>query len=165
MTCLESRFWGKVNKHTPNGCWEWGGSKTDGYGDIKVNGKTVKAHRVAYELSVGPIPDGKHLDHVCHNRACVNPAHIRVATNTQNSRNRLLGSSNTSGLKGVSWHVESRKWVSRIGVNGRVLYLGLFNTPESAHEAYCKAAREYFGEFANEGFAAGVALGYVGGKR
>jgi len=66
---LADRFWAKVTK-TPS-CWLWTGAKVDGYGVIKVAGQTLYAHRVAHELLKGPIPEGKQIDHVCRNRACV----------------------------------------------------------------------------------------------
>lgn len=69
------RFWEKVDKSGE--CWLWTAYTTKkGYGQTHIGGKTKYAHRVAYELSVGPIPDGKELDHLCRNRACVNPDHL-----------------------------------------------------------------------------------------
>lgn len=71
-----ARFWAKVTKQ--DGCWLWSGAP-DAYGYSRftlTHSKTVKAHRVAYELVVGPIPDGLVIDHLCKNRACVNPAHM-----------------------------------------------------------------------------------------
>jgi hypothetical protein len=55
---------------------------------------------------------------------------------------------NESGLKGVKWHRGAKKWQSRIFFQGKEIYLGLFKTPQEAHAAYCKAAKELFGEFA-----------------
>jgi hypothetical protein len=71
---------------TPGGCWEWtgatGGSRR--YGCISVKGVTRRAHRVAYELLAGPIPDGLELDHLCRNRLCVNPEHLEPVTHREN---------------------------------------------------------------------------------
>jgi hypothetical protein len=76
----ETLFWAKVDKS--DGCWDWTGYKTaTGYG--RVQG-TKYAHRVAYELQVGPIPDGLEIDHLCRNRGCVNPAHLEVVTHQEN---------------------------------------------------------------------------------
>lgn len=52
----------------------------DGYGRFTVNGERVRVHRFAYELLVGPIPDGHVLDHLCRNRRCVNPDHLEAVT-------------------------------------------------------------------------------------
>jgi len=70
-----NRFWSKVVA-TPNGCWEWRGIKRIGYGQFHFQGKQVQAHRLSYELLVAPIPEGLTIDHLCRNRACVNPAHL-----------------------------------------------------------------------------------------
>lgn len=76
----EDRFWAKVDKRGPNDCWEWKASKAHGYGRVSQDSKQLGAHRVAYEFMVGPIPDGKVLDHLCRNRGCVNPLHLEPVT-------------------------------------------------------------------------------------
>jgi hypothetical protein len=69
----------------PNGCITWGGTcDRYGYGRFKLNGRMDKAHRVAYELFVGPIPAGLVIDHLCRHRACVNPQHLEAVTQTVN---------------------------------------------------------------------------------
>jgi hypothetical protein len=70
----------------PSGCWEWVGAKSGrGYGVISKDGRQVGAHRVAYELACGPIPEGLTIDHLCNNPPCVNPAHLRPATYQENN--------------------------------------------------------------------------------
>lgn len=78
----EARFWSKVRKTET--CWEWVAGKDHGYGIIQAGGRARKAHRLAYEMLVGPIPAGLILDHLCRNRSCVNPAHLEVVTNREN---------------------------------------------------------------------------------
>ena len=74
----EERFWAKVKKGTD--CWEWTAAIVGGYGYFRFNGRWVRAHRFAYELTYGAIPDGFEIDHQCRNRACVNPSHLEVVT-------------------------------------------------------------------------------------
>lgn len=78
-----TRFWSKVEK--TNNCWVWKGYKTnDDYGRFMINGKIIYAHRFAYELLRGNIPQGLILDHLCRNPACVNPSHLEIVTHKQN---------------------------------------------------------------------------------
>ncbi len=84
---LEQRFWAKVDKAGADGCWEWTDRKAGGYGYIYTGGQptNARAHRVAYELLVGPIPDGLVLDHLCRNPGCVNPEHLEAVTQRENT--------------------------------------------------------------------------------
>lgn len=73
---LDVWFWPRIRK-TESGCWEWQGAQFNGgYGRIKYDGQDQVAHRVAYLVLVGPIPEGMTLDHLCRNRICVNPEHL-----------------------------------------------------------------------------------------
>lgn len=76
------RFWNYVDDSGE--CWLWTGGKATGYGRVYWNGKQDGAHRVAYELLIGPIPDDAELDHLCRNSPCVNPAHLEPVTHTGN---------------------------------------------------------------------------------
>jgi hypothetical protein len=81
----DERFWKKVIK-SDNGCWEWiGGKNPDGYGSFGLaGGKVTSAHRWSYEKSIGPIPNGLTIDHICRNRACVNPDHLECVSFIEN---------------------------------------------------------------------------------
>ena len=68
-----------------SGCWLWTSSRrTNGYGEMAAWGKNRLAHRVMYELLIGPIPDGLVLDHLCRTPACVNPDHLEAVTEREN---------------------------------------------------------------------------------
>jgi hypothetical protein len=67
-----------------DGCWNWTGALSRGYGNLKWRGRTTKAHRVAFLLFRGEFTEGLTLDHLCRNRRCVNPAHLEEVTNREN---------------------------------------------------------------------------------
>lgn len=77
----EERFWAKVVLALDSDCWLWSASKnTKGYGQFMFKGSPRLAHRMAYYFTHGDIPAGLTIDHICWTRACVNPNHLRPAT-------------------------------------------------------------------------------------
>ncbi len=81
---LAERFWRKVDKS--GDCWLWTGSKNSkGYGNIGVDGKTRRAHRIAWELENGPIPDGVEVCHSCDNPSCVRVSHLFLGAPSENT--------------------------------------------------------------------------------
>jgi hypothetical protein len=136
---VAERFWPKVDK--TEDCWLWTACiRKDGYGSFRVLNKTLLAHRVAYALVRGVVPE-LDLDHTCHTRHCVNPAHLRPVTHKQNLENRQGAQANSaSGIRGVSWDKKSQKWRGYVTHNKVRLSLGFFDSPEQA-EAVVKAKR------------------------
>jgi hypothetical protein len=89
-----SRFMAKVDTDGPNGCWIWKGYVgKDGYGRWRMPEESHSggAHRAAYRMMVGPIPEGRHLDHLCRNPSCVNPKHLEPVTPQVNVDRGLRG--------------------------------------------------------------------------
>ena len=86
-----NRFWDKVNKSAPNGCWEWIGAKLPyGYGVIGISGKNVYVHRYSWELHYGgKIPADKCVCHHCDNPRCVRPDHLFVGSQADNMKDMI----------------------------------------------------------------------------
>lgn len=85
MKTLQERFDEKWIPITESGCWIWTGYADDqGRGQIRINGATKRAHRISWELTNGPIPDGLHCLHHCDVPSCVNPDHLYIGTHQDN---------------------------------------------------------------------------------
>lgn len=101
---VEQRFWSHVDQ--TDECWLWTAATQRGYGCFSLSHrKRVYAHRYSWELINGPIPDDLTIDHrdTCP-KNCVNPDHMRLATQKQNNENRPKFANNSSGFRGVFWH-------------------------------------------------------------
>jgi hypothetical protein len=136
---LPDRFWAKVQRaDDPSKCWAWTGSHTSaGYANLNLgSGNYGYAHRVSYELHHGAIPDGFEIDHICRNRGCMNPEHLRPATRKQNNENLSVESPNnkTSGTRGVSYDKSTRSWMTYTGHNGQRIYGPRFSNQQDAAE-------------------------------
>lgn len=95
---LAERFWEKVDKS--GDCWLWTGTiQHSGYGVLKIDGKTIRAHRCAWELENGPIPDGMVVMHICDNRRCVRVAHLELGTQLANIADRGTKGRQSRGAK------------------------------------------------------------------
>lgn len=140
----EERFWLRVVK--TEACWLWSASKYPrGYGVFSDGTRMQRAHRFAWELIKGPIPSGYVIDHICHNTSCVNPDHLRVATQKQNLENRSGAQRNSkSGVRGVSWNKRLNKWSARVMHHRKGYYLGMFADIESAEAAVIAKRNELF---------------------
>lgn len=125
-----------------------GCDSSNGYRQIWFNGKQHLEHRVAWFLHYGEWPD-RHVDHINGNRSDNRIINLRLATNSENLRNRLKPRNNTSGYKGVSYIKRYDIYQATIRVEGKNKFLGRFASPEAAADAYQRAALKHHGEFAN----------------
>lgn len=108
---------------------------------------TIGMHRMILMRMLGrDLLSSEMVDHKNGNCLDNRRSNLRLASNTQNQQNAKKQSRNTSGYKGVRF--SKGKWMARISVNGTRLYLGMFDTPQQAHDAYKEAALKYHGEFA-----------------
>lgn len=98
----ETRIWVRVDRRGPDECWPWKGSpNTSGYGQVDLTYKGVRCahnvHRVIWALAHGRSPGRRFVRHTCHNRICCNPAHLRLGTPLQNSRDMIAAGRSTAG--------------------------------------------------------------------
>lgn len=117
-----------------------------GYLRIPLKGASHSAHRLAWLIVTGHWPTDQ-IDHINGDRADNRFANLREATNSQNNANKAPRAGRVLP-KGVHWHKQFRKYQALIQHDGKVRYLGRFDDPAVAGEAYRKAAEEIFGEFA-----------------
>jgi len=122
-----------------------------GYIEIRYNRTTYQAHRLAWYLHTGEDPGELQVEHIDTNRTNNRITNLRLATAQDNAQNQSKRKDTTSLYKGVSYYKKSNKWQSQIRANGENIYLGYFDTEIEAHAAYCKAAVELHGDFANLG--------------
>lgn len=123
-----------------------GNIKPDGYRVICMGGRQYYAHRLAWLYMTGEWPIAE-VDHINTKRGDDRFANLREATHAQNSRNRSTPCTNTSGVKGVSWHAGAGKWCAFIKVNSRSINLGYFTDIPDAAAAYAAASERLHGEF------------------
>jgi hypothetical protein len=117
--------------------------------NVRRNGKflTIMMHREILKA-----PSGMDVDHINGDRLDNRRSNLRLATRSQNTRNRKGNKNSISGYKGVGWHARCRKWQAAIKTDDKQLYLGLFDAPEDAARAYDAAARNLHGPFAKVNF-------------
>ena len=139
----------KAKTREDGDCLIWTGAQIKGYGALHHQRRVVYAHRFAWEREHGPIPEGMHVDHVCHTPACVNPDHLRLATPSQNIGHRSGAQTNSgSGVRGVSWDASRSKWVAQVRAGGKDVLRRRYATLAEAAQAVAEARAEAFGDYA-----------------
>lgn len=122
-----------------------GGVGKAGRWRVKIGGKFRLSHRIIWLLVYGePMP--AQIDHINGNPLDNRLVNLRAASHTENQRNKKMCRNNQSGRKGVS--KSGNKWMARIRVDGKLIYLGRFNSLEDAAQTYARAAKMHFGSFA-----------------
>lgn len=153
--CLPKRiidkinFQGPLSEYVDGRCWEWLGCLRSGYGTVvtsivknKNGGNHHNVHRLIFQILVGIRNTRNDIDHICFNRKCCNPAHLREVTRKQNIEHQCEVYKNnvTSQIRGAVWHEISKKWVATIQHDKTHLHLGLYDDIQEA-EAVALVAR------------------------
>lgn len=95
---IKDRFEAFINKNTESGCWEWTGSKSEGYGQFRINYTTERAHRISWKLYRGSIPKGLMIRHKCRGK-CVNPDHLEIGTAKDNAKDKIRDDTHMIGTR------------------------------------------------------------------
>lgn len=166
---FKQRFWSKVEYLGPDECWEWTAGKLDnGYGQFwKTEGnQNVLAHRTAYELMVGEIPDGLTIDHLCRNRACVNPNHMEAVSRA--AGHASVRTTEVHYVRAALWEgrltapssmalssatrVMRSSWLPRVRtMRGENVLRGVGPTAKNALKTLCKYGHEFGGKCLTHG--------------
>lgn len=119
-----------------------GAVNSHGYLNLKVHGKNYKAHRLAWLLHTGSWPS-QHIDHIDGDRANNRIDNLRECSSAENHQNLGKSPKNTSGVTGVSVHKQTGRWQAKITLDGKQIYLGLFETIEEAAAARAEAKQRF----------------------
>ena len=121
-----------------------GSIRGDGYLDVRIDRKLYRAHRIAYALTHGAIPDGWEVDHINGCRSDNRLSNLRLVTSAENKQNTVhMRPDNTSGTVGVAYDASRNKFAAYIGSEGRLVNLGRFDTIEEAKQARFDAEARY----------------------
>jgi hypothetical protein len=140
-----TRFWSNVDRKADTECWSWLGRTHGGYGDFWLNGRGMRCHRASYILNHGPIAPGLVIDHVCRNRSCVNPAHLRAVTPKQNT---LENSSSVTAINAAKTHCIRGHPLTPDNLDSRGLKLG-WRQCKACKNAFLRRYRAQLKEAAN----------------
>lgn len=129
----EARFWSRVDKS--DDCWLWTRGTRHEYGVFWVGNQAYQAHIYAWEITHGPVPEGKILDHRCRVGLCVRPDHLRPVTYLENGQNKSREGWGSTGVRGVTRRKEDGLYVARVGYRKKLHHAGAHRTLKEAAEA------------------------------
>ncbi len=128
----------KISKQNTNFGDRAGNVRPDGYTRINIGGVLYLAHRLIYQYHKGDLDQYTQIDHYDKNPRNNKFDNFRLATQSQNQRNKPVYANSKSGIKGVCWDSKSKKYRASIRVSGKCEHLGLFDNKFDAYEAYRK---------------------------
>ncbi len=121
----------------------WWYKDDNGYIITRINNKNYfLMHRLVMNC-----PDDMEVDHIYHQTHDNRKSELRIVNKSQNQMNGIIPKNNTSGIKGVCWHKTTEKWIAKITVGGKNIYLGVFDNFDDAVQARKEAEEKYFGEY------------------
>lgn len=120
-----------------------------GYRALEIDNVKYRAHHVIWMMKTGAWPIGK-VDHKDRNGLNNKWDNLRLASDTENARNKSIHNNNTSGYTGVSWNKNKKKWLAHITVNYKTIVIGRFDNIDDAVKARKAKEKELFGEFARK---------------
>lgn len=124
--------------------WKWYENKGYAVRGINIGGKI---HKILMHRVINKTPLGMDTDHINLNKLDNQKSNPRTATSSQNQMNKGMQKNNTSGIRGVSFHKRVNKWAANMGIHGKAVHLGYFDTKELAEKAHRKVAKFLFGDF------------------
>src|SRR5574343_591059 len=138
-------YWKNKNRNTIRRNYVAGtyGGANDGYRRVGINGKICMEHRIIMMLCFGHIPENAEIDHINHVRNDNRLFNLRFVTRPENRKNQSVSSKSTTGVTGVTFDKNRNKYRAQIGVNRKLIYLGMFDTLEEAAEARRQADRKF----------------------
>jgi hypothetical protein len=145
--CNGELYWKKTTSFRIKVGQKAGYKRKDGYSFVRLNKKHYGVHQIIFAIYYKYIP--KEVDHIDNNPSNNCIENLRAATRSQNAINQPLTLKNKSGIKGVSWHKQAKKWIVQLFVNKQYKYLGLYDDIELAELVSIEARNKYHREFAN----------------
>jgi len=126
------------------------GTISAGYRSTYINNNSFQVHRLIWELVNGPIPEGKVIDHINGNGLDNRLSNLRLCSQAENVLNSKVSKNSKTGVKGVSYETERKKYRAQISKNNKLYFLGRFDKLEEAEKAYKEASKELHGEFSKQ---------------